>query len=227
MSAMFRVKICGITTVDDARQAVDAGADAIGLNFYANSPRCVSIDAAREIADAVRDAALVVGVFVNESPTGMMGIATEVGLGALQVHGDEPPELLARLPDRPLIRVRRIDQQGVAAVAADLAACRAAGRAPQAVLVDAAAAPGQYGGTGHAIPWELLADHDAALGETPLILAGGLKPDNVAAAIRAVRPAGVDTASGVESAPGKKDPQKVAAFVAAARAALTEVGQAF
>lgn len=217
---MFRIKICGITNSDDARRAVDAGADAIGLNFYAQSPRYVTIDAARKIADAVRDQTLVVGVFVNESPTGMMGVVTEVGLGAIQVHGDEPPALLERLPDRPLLRVRRLTEAGLDAVAEDLEACRAAGRAPDAVLVDSAAAPGVYGGTGHPVAWDALRDYDATLGAMPLILAGGLTPDNVAEAIRVVRPAGVDVASGVESAPGKKDPAKLAAFVAAAQAAF-------
>ncbi|MCA9235465.1 MAG: phosphoribosylanthranilate isomerase [Planctomycetales bacterium] len=219
---MFRVKICGITNVDDALAAIDAGADAIGLNFYAKSPRCVSTDVAREIAAAVGDRALVVGVFVNESPTGMMGVATEVGLAALQLHGDEPPEMLARLPDRPLIHAQRMGAAGLAPIVADLAACRAAGRAPDAVLVDAPAAPGQYGGTGHTLAWHELASEAAALGATPLILAGGLNAANVADAIRAVRPYGVDVASGVESSPGKKDADLVRRFVAAAAAALAD-----
>jgi phosphoribosylanthranilate isomerase len=216
---MFQIKICGITNVEDAIAAVDAGADAVGLNFYEKSPRYVALRDAHRISVAVTDrGAIPVGVFVNHSFEEIQHAERFSELDALQLHGDEPPEFLSRLIP-PTIRARRFEDASWTAIEADLAACRAAGRPPDALLIDAAT-PGQYGGTGETLPWEMLADHPRWLGDTPLILAGGLTPDNVAEAIRIVRPHGVDVASGVESAPGKKDPVKVRDFIAAARAAL-------
>ena len=122
-----------------------------------------------------------------------------------------------------VVRARRMDDRGVAAIAADLQACRDAGWPPAAVLVDAMT-PGRYGGTGETVSWVGLADHKRWLGDTPLILAGGLTPDNVAEAIRIVRPAAVDVASGVETSPGKKDPAKVRDFVANALGAFEALG---
>jgi phosphoribosylanthranilate isomerase len=227
---MFQIKICGITNVADAIAAVDAGADAIGLNFYEKSPRSTSVERASQIALALSGQPINrVGVFVNKSPTEIEATVKEGGLSSIQLHGDEPPEVVAHFaqPKRPgrfpfriqVIRARRMDDRGVAAIASDLEECRAAGWGPAAVLVDAAT-PGRYGGTGETVSWVGLADHPRWLGDTPLILAGGLTPDNVAEAIRIVRPHGVDVASGVESAPGKKDLHKVKDFIAAARAAL-------
>lgn len=148
-------------------------------------------------------------------------------LDAIQLHGDEPPEFLSQLPKVPLIRARRIDDRGVAAIAEDLEACRAADRLPDAVLVDALT-PGQYGGTGETLSWVGLADYrqhlqKLGLGEVPLILAGGLTPENVAEAIRIVRPAGVDVASGVEKSPGLKDHDKVRRFIDAAKTAFDSI----
>jgi phosphoribosylanthranilate isomerase len=237
---MFRIKICGITTIRDALTAVDAGADAIGLNFYDQSPRHVTTKDAAAICNAFRvvnitrtgyedvPSQVVVGVFVNHSFE-QIESAASTGIGAIQLHGDEPPELVARFPPQPpaalrsvqwgVIRARRIGDAGVASVAEDLELCDRAGRRPDAVLVDAFT-PGHYGGTGETVSWVGLADHRRWLGDTPLILAGGLTPDNVAEAIRIVRPAAVDVASGVESAPGKKDAAKMRDFIAAARAAF-------
>ena len=237
---MFRIKICGITNVEDAVAAVDAGADAIGLNFYENSPRFVSPKDASRIVRGVRrhwsrldltqESPAVVGVLVNKPQHELQILqGPSVGIRAFQLHGDEPPSYLAAfgaqtpspLPstDWRLIRARRFDDRGVAAIVDDLTSCRIAGRAPDAVLVDSCT-PGRYGGTGETVSWVGLADHRRWLGDTPLILAGGLTPDNVAEAIRIVRPAAVDVASGVESSPGKKDPLKVRDFIAAARAAF-------
>jgi phosphoribosylanthranilate isomerase len=227
---MFRVKICGITNVEDAIVAGTAGADAIGLNFYEKSSRCTTVECASQIALSLSELPIDrVGVFVNMSPVEIEATVKEGGLSSIQLHGDEPPEVVAHFaqPKRParfpfhmqVIRARRMDDRGVAAIARDLEECRAAGWGPAAVLVDAAT-PGRYGGTGETISWVGLADHRRWLSDTPLILAGGLTPDNVAEAIRIVRPHGVDVASGVESAPGKKDPHKVRDFIAAARAAL-------
>jgi phosphoribosylanthranilate isomerase len=253
---MFRIKICGVTNATDAIIAVEAGADAIGLNFYEKSPRCVSESIAKQISKAARNqwrspgelpkelsdfraffersrkrpsSFSVVGVFVNDSTERMGQAWSFANLSAIQLHGDEPPEVMEKFrapPVTPLpstnwkvIRARRFDDEGVAGIARDVEECEAAGRRPDAVLVDAAT-PGRYGGTGETVSWVGLADHPRWLGDTPLILAGGLTPDNVAEAIRIVRPHGVDVASGVESAPGKKDPHKVRDFIAAARAAL-------
>jgi phosphoribosylanthranilate isomerase len=246
---MFRIKICGVTNVPDAIAAADAGADAIGLNFYEKSARCVTSETAAAITAEFRrwkargrkprkeqpefwlerfDPSLerqrrptlsVVGVFVNHPADRIKGIYNDSELTGIQLHGDEPAEAVAEVSFAPIIRARRFDDRGVAGLAADLDECRAAGRCPNAILVDAHT-PGRYGGTGETVSWVRLADHRKWLGDTPLILAGGLTPDNVAEAIRIVRPHGVDVASGVETAPGKKDPHKVRDFIAAARSAF-------
>jgi phosphoribosylanthranilate isomerase len=218
---IFRIKICGITNVADAVAAVDAGADAIGLNFYHGSKRCVSVAEARRVAGAIADRVERVGVFVNASVDEIRQICRDASLHLIQLHGNEPPELLRSLKkDFCIIRARRLDERGMLAIGEDVdACCKIAGVRPDAILVDAAAA-GQFGGTGHTVDWQQLADHRQWMSGIPLILAGGLTPDNVAEAIRVVRPHAVDVASGVESAPGKKDAAKVRDFVAAARAAF-------
>jgi phosphoribosylanthranilate isomerase len=234
---MFRIKICGIKTLRDALEATSAGADALGLNFYEQSPRAISEKDARFICSSLSTLNQMwgghrqtfVGVFVNHSLEDIDRFAA-CGLSAIQLHGDEDPSLPAQLSEaerragakpRTVIRVRRLDSTGLAAVGNDLQCCQRAGRKPDAVLLDSGG-PGEYGGTGKSVPWEQLIDHPRWLGDTPLILAGGLTPDNVAEAIRIVRPAAVDVASGVESAPGKKDPIKVRDFIQAARAAFGE-----
>jgi phosphoribosylanthranilate isomerase len=226
---MFRVKICGVTNVEDAITAVEAGADAIGLNFYEKSPRFLTRVASEPLIQELGDANVDrVGVFVNSSIVDIDSIARWTGLSAIQLHGDEGADVVAHFarPRTPhdaygwcVIRARRMDDRGVAAIATDLRECLSAGWPPAAVLVDAAT-PGRYGGTGETVSWVGLADHKRWLADTPLILAGGLTPDNVAEAIRIVRPAAVDVASGVESAPGKKDPAKVRDFVANALGAF-------
>lgn len=238
---MFRVKICGITNVEDAVAAVEAGADAIGLNFYEGSKRFVDAGLARQIADAVAGKVDVVGVFVNAPNRKIIEAITEdqVKLDMVQTHGDESPEeflhlrqslYLIEFAERTarrefeLIRVRRLTPNGLRTLVIDLRACQALMALPSALLVDAAA-PGEYGGTGAQADWNALAMHETWLGKMPLILAGGLTPDNVAEAIRIVRPAAVDVASGVESSSGKKDPAKVHDFVAAARAAFDALGE--
>jgi phosphoribosylanthranilate isomerase len=221
---MFRVKICGITRVEDALAVARAGADAIGLNFYAQSPRFITTEFAQAVAHALAEAShgegvVRVGVFVNTPVDQIKQIAREAKLNAVQLHGDEPAEAIRDLVPLPVIRARRLDARGVGPIDADLEECRTLGRLPDALLVDAAAA-GSYGGTGQTVDWGLLTDHARWTRGVPLILAGGLRCENVAEAIRAVRPRGIDTASGVESAPGVKDHEKVAAFVQRAREAL-------
>ncbi len=224
---MFRIKICGVTTVDDARMVAEAGADAIGLNFYAQSKRYVSIDRALEIAASLPKHVATVGVFVNATADEIRATVEQVGLDLVQLHGDETPELIHQLSsvlrDVTVIKAFRLGPSALQPVEQFLFASCARGQAspPQVVLFDAAA-PGQYGGTGETIDWSLAKQFIRRVGVDgpPLILAGGLTPENVAGAISVVHPAAVDTASGVESSPGRKDPAKVAAFVTAAREAF-------
>jgi len=219
---VFRIKICGIRSLADAHVAAAAGADAIGLNFYDKSPRHIDPRLALRIAVDLSDALHRIGVFVNAEPDRIQQICPGDRLSAIQLHGDESPELVAKLHGRSIIRARRMDDRGVAAIAEDLAACAEAGRLPDAVLVDAMT-PGLYGGTGETVSWAGLADYQKWLGDVPLILAGGLTPDNVAEAIRTVRPWGVDVASGVESSPGVKDHAKMRSFVESAKQAFSEI----
>ena len=241
---MFRIKICGITNVEDAIAAVDAGADAIGLNFYEKSPRYITVQQARVVTDACVDRVndlldegprsnllYSVGVFVNHSAEYICRAFDVARLVVAQLHGDEPATFLNDLLEVPAIRVHRLGQGGLRVVGDDLNACKKVASAnpkikvvtPSALLLDAASG-GQFGGTGLTLPWHELVDYRHWLGDTPLILAGGLTPDNVAEAIRIVRPAAVDVASGVESSPGKKDPVKVRDFVAAATEAFDSLG---
>lgn len=228
----FQAKICGITRAIDLIEAVNAGADAVGLNFYPKSSRYLSAERRDELFDVLgkteklpftlNSPLQTVGVFVNATVGEIQARVDDCLLSAIQLHGDEPPEFLAQLPQLPIVRARRLDEQGLAPIAADIEACRRAGRVPDAVLVDALT-PGQYGGTGETLTWAELVDHSKFLGEMPLILAGGLTPENVGDAIRTVRPMGVDTASGVESAPGVKDHEKVKQFVDAAITAFDSI----
>ena len=212
------VKLCGVRTLANARELVALRPDAIGLNFYQNSPRHLTVEAAAEITAMLPRDIAAVGVFVNTSLADLLGTVAAVGLTAVQLHGDEPPERVAALkhyrPDLMLIRAWRVAADDLRDLNAYLAACRQLGALPDAVLADAKVT-GSYGGTGQVAPWALLRDRPADW--PPLILAGGLVPENVAAAIATVRPWGVDTAGGVESSPGLKDAARAAAFLKAAR----------
>ena len=222
-SIKFRTKICGITSVDDARGAVAAGCDAIGLNFYPRSPRSVTAERATAIAGAVSGSAMCVGVFVNESPQSVGELAQLASLDAIQLHGDEPPQLLSELPGGlRVIRAWRLGDDGLEPLVDYLDQAAQAGRVPDAVLIDARVA-GLYGGSGATADWNLLTRDRAQLGDTRLILAGGLTPENVAAAVEQVCPDAVDTASGVESSPGAKDRQLVNDFVRNATAAFGRI----
>lgn len=217
---MFRIKICGITRLEDARLAAEAGADACGLNFFAKSPRWVSLPTAAEICRQLPPPVVRVGVFVNAPVAEVIETFDRLGLTAIQLHGDEPPEYLPQLGGRPVIRAFRLGPEGVSAIERYLVRCQALGVLPRMVLADAYR-PGQYGGTGSQADWHALVQYHALPWQLPLVLAGGLDPDNVAEAIRRVRPAAVDTASGVEAALGHKSAEKVRRFVAAARAAFS------
>jgi phosphoribosylanthranilate isomerase len=201
-----QVKICGITNIEDAVAAVKAGADALGFIFFRGSSRFVEPASAREIIRHVPKTVLKVGVFVNEAADQVRKIAEEAGLTAIQLHGNETPEYCESVASR-VIKAFRI--QGENSLA-ELSAYRAS-----AFLLDSYV-PGQPGGTGEAFNWDL-AVKAKDFGH-PIILAGGLTPENVADAVAKVRPEMVDVSSGVEFAPGRKDHQKVGEFIRRAKA---------
>ncbi|MFO0849236.1 MAG: phosphoribosylanthranilate isomerase [Gemmataceae bacterium] len=202
-----RVKICGVTTPADATIAADCGADAVGLNFYPKSPRFLTAEQAEAIVRELPAFTAAVGVFVDLPDDGIRGLAQRLGLRAVQTYSAEPPtNSFFPAAHIPAFRVK--DTADLGSVRRFVATCR-----PAAVLIDSFV-QGEMGGTGHRAPWHLLAGFAPGV---PVILAGGLTPDNVADAIRLVRPWGVDVASGVESVPGRKDPGRVHAFVQAAR----------
>ncbi len=214
---MTRIKFCGITRLDDAELAVSAGAWAIGLIFWPGSPRRCELDAAGEIAAAVKRRAEVAGVFVNATLDHVAATAEAVGLTMLQLHGDEGPAYCGEAARRTgckvikAVRVRSgADVRALAAFHTDYH------------LLDSYVA-GVPGGTGEAFSWELARGNwIPTRPRVPMILSGGLNPDNVAEAIAAVRPFAVDVASGVEidgGPPTRKDPEKLQAFAAAVKAA--------
>jgi phosphoribosylanthranilate isomerase len=208
----MRVKICGITTLDDALAAVEAGADMLGFNFYPPSPRYIEPAACAAMVSALlaRGAAkTTVGVFVNMPPERVAAILDECGLDLAQLSGDEPPSDLMMLGELAFKGIRPRD----AGEAMTLSARYVFHIAPPALLIDASIGAGQFGGTGQVGDWDAAAAIAAA---HPILLAGGLRPENVAAAIAAVQPWGVDVASGVESSPGRKDATKMRDFVRAA-----------
>jgi phosphoribosylanthranilate isomerase len=209
------VKICGITSPADAGVAVEAGADALGFVFWFMSPRKVDPVQAAAIARDLPASVLKVGVFVDAARDEMKRVADDVGLDLLQLHGDEPPEALVGLP-RPALKAVRVGR-GFAPQEAMRYTEHAAG------LVVDTRLPGETqmpGGTGVPFDWSLI---KGLADRVPfLMLAGGLGPSNVVAAIRAVHPHAVDVSSGVEGLPGRKDPAKVRAFVEAARSVERE-----
>lgn len=200
------VKVCGVTTVEDARMCLAAGVDAIGLNFWPGTPRRVGLREAEAIVAAVGDALEVVGVFVDEVPETIARLQRRLGLRWVQLHGDESPDDVRRLLPHAYKAV------GVASAADVDAALRFPG---ERLLLDARVPSAMPGGTGHRFDWELAR---GLASRRTLMLAGGIHPGNVAEAIARVRPAWIDVASGVERAPGVKDPRAVEALVAAARA---------
>lgn len=208
----LRIKICGITDPRDAEAAADLGADAIGVNFYPRSPRFVEPSNAAELMRAIPPLMTPVGVFVAQPVRQCFAIAYQLGLRAVQWIG-ENRELADPFPFQLIAAFRIRDQQSLVEIQRYVQMCRDFGRLPAAILVDAHV-EGQMGGTGAVAPWDLLTDFDPGV---PLILAGGLTPGNIGDAIRRVRPAAVDVASGVESEPGKKDREQMKRFIAHAR----------
>ena len=203
---MVKVKVCGITNVGDARAAVESGADALGLVF-AESPRQVGVEEAREVAEAVPEGVLKVGVFVNEEPGEVRRIAEAVGLDYAQLHGDEGPEVVIGLRDSGVrvIKALRVRDEGSLALLdryeADL------------FLLDAYSEKAR-GGTGERFDWGLAKSLE---GRGNILVSGGLGPENVGEAIRLFKPYGVDASSSLEISPGKKDRERVRRFVFAAR----------
>jgi phosphoribosylanthranilate isomerase len=218
---LWRIKICGVTSVHDARAVAAAGADAIGLNFFPGSKRYVDVQQAIEIVDTLPSGLQKVGVFVNAAADEIRKIRQQVPLDLVQLHGEEPPESLKHLEGQAIVRAFRCSATGLDPVVEYLQQCQELGSMPNFVLLDASE-PGQYGGTGRTLDWSRLAPELARLRGVPWVLAGGLTADNVGRAIRQLRPAAVDTASGVEVEPGRKDPQLLQAFVRAAEQAWAD-----
>lgn len=199
---MVRVKICGITNRDDALQAVDAGADALGFVFYERSPRNVAPEVVADIVSLLPPMVATVGLFVNASAELIQQRCHDCGLEVAQLHGSQSPTAEALFPLRVLPAVSVKDATSLDALTPD-----------RTWLLDAFV-EGEFGGTGKTFNWDLAIE---AAKKTRIVLAGGLSPNNVAEAVRRVGPYGVDVSSGVEAAPGRKDAQKVAAFIRAAK----------
>ncbi|MCY4221748.1 MAG: phosphoribosylanthranilate isomerase [Thiotrichales bacterium] len=196
-----RVKICGITRPEHARAAARAGADAIGLMFYAPSPRYVAPDRAREICAALPPLVSVVGVFVNPEPHHVETVVEGLPVDLLQFHGEESPELCAGA-GKPYVKAVRVR------TGADIAQAAARYPGARALLLDAHH-DALWGGTGTRFDWDVVPQDVGC----PVVLAGGLTPENVAGAIRRVRPFAVDVSGGVESAPGEKDVRSMERFM--------------
>jgi phosphoribosylanthranilate isomerase len=207
---MTKIKICGIRTVSDARAAMHAGADLLGFNFYPKSPRYIDVGTCRWIMSVMRKYAQItyVGVFVNASTEEIRATMNTCGLSLAQLHGDETPEMVHCLDGKAYKALRGVPKNldGFARKSAP------------ALLMDASV-KGAYGGTGVIADWKSAAE---LAKQYPILLAGGLTPENVAEAVRQVRPWGVDVASGVESTPGSKDAVKMKAFVKAVQAESRE-----
>ena len=204
---MTLVKVCGITNVEDALAAVEAGADMLGFNFYARSPRFVTPAGARRIIERLTEGVECVGVFVDEpSPADVERAARESGVSAVQLHGDETPEFCRGLEGLTTLKALRVGK--------GYSAESAAAFETNAILLDAYA-PEAFGGTGHTFDWALARATREVVPR--LFLAGGLRAENVAAAIDSVGPYAVDVCSGVETSPGRKSFQLMRDFVAAVR----------
>lgn len=210
---MTRVKICGITRVEDAQQALQLGADALGLVFYEPSPRYISIEQARLIAAEIPAFVSMVGLFVNASAEEVNEVLQYIPLDLLQFHGDETVEYCRQF-QRPYIKAIRVSCRD------DIEKAAAEFQDARALLFDAHVA-GSYGGTGQAFDWQMLPDN---LNQA-WVLSGGLDTANIANAVKQTRASAVDVSSGVESAKGIKDAEKMRQFIQGAKSAGTEITQ--
>ena len=208
MSMPTKVKICGITSAEDAAVAVEAGADALGFVFYRKSPRYIEPLVAKQIIMGLPPLVTAVGVFVDEEQQVVRSLMDDCGLALAQLHGQESAVYCQEL-GRPVLKALRVKDRSSL-----LALAEFQGRAGVRGFVLDAFSDQAYGGTGQVIDWELAAEVARA---AHILLAGGLTPDNVATAIQSVQPYGVDVSSGVEREPGKKDHEKVRAFIRAVR----------
>lgn len=218
-TAPLRVKICGITRLEDALVAVEAGADMLGFNFYVGSARYIEPEKAAGIICALPAETLSVGLFVNASLDDVQAVMQRCGLHYAQIHGDEPPEFLAALAPKAYKGVQPRSQDEADTMQARYGPVGSTDTSAPALLMDAYD-PQRYGGTGRVGDWQIAARVAA---RCRLMLAGGLTAENVAQAVHQVRPWGVDVASGVEVAPGIKDASRMRAFVRAAKGALSGV----
>jgi phosphoribosylanthranilate isomerase len=216
---MFQIKICGVTRPEDAVVASEAGADAIGLNFFDKSPRFVDDARAAEIIAALPASVAKVGVFVNAGVVEIRRKVEQLGLDWVQLHGDEPPQLVMMLGGLPVLRAIRLKERSQKIMPLLRPPMVDFIRMPTALLIDAYS-PSAYGGTGETVAWDEIPRIRKEVVGLPVVLAGGLTAENVAEAIRVSGANAVDTASGVEASPGIKDHDKIRAFVAAAKQAF-------
>jgi phosphoribosylanthranilate isomerase len=211
-----RIKFCGITGVDDAKRAVEAGAWALGVILFEGSPRRCTLPDAERIASTLRRQAEICGVFVNAPLDEVAGIADGVGLTMVQLHGDEGPAYCAEVARRTGAKVMKAARVRTGADVASLERFHT-----DLHLLDAHQ-PGRWGGTGETFDWQLVRQRRS---DIPFVLSGGLHAENVAAAIEATHPFAVDTASGTEARPGVKDPEKLRAFAAAVASTAPAVAE--
>ena len=204
-----RVKICGITNIADAEVAIEWGADALGFNFYAGSKRCVPLANREWIGDLPPEIAKI-AVIVDADYEEALALAALPGITALQLHGREPPAFCQRLAEHGIQFIKALPVTPVDVLR------KAPSFFTRTVLLDSAD-QGDFGGSGRTFPWEIAREFIAENLHLRVILAGGLTPENVAAAVASVHPFGVDVTSGVESSPGRKDHGRLRAFIAAAR----------
>ena len=221
-SLPFTIKICGVTTPADAKMAVDAVRRRHWPEFLSRSKRFVTLDQAQQITSAIPRGVAKVGVFVNASLDEITAAILAASFDMLQLHGDEPPEVLAQIQEAyptTIMRAFRWGSDRGKPIDDYLARCSSLLSRPPVLLIDSQT-QGQFGGTGATADWGMISHWQQYRDSTmPLVLAGGLTPANVAEAIRTAQPDAVDTASGVESSPGRKDAALVKAFVEAARGA--------
>ena len=203
-----KVKICGVTSIEDALAAVDAGADALGFMFYERSPRNVPVKVAADIIRQLPPFVAKVGVFVNAAEETVRRVTGESGIDTLQFHGEETPDFCLQFGLMSMKAFRVRDAESLKQLL---------GYQTDAWLLDAYS-PAQYGGTGEQFNWDLAIQ--ARQWGKPIFLAGGLTPENVAQAIQQAQPYAVDVSSGVEASPGRKDPEKVKSFIRAAKSAV-------
>jgi phosphoribosylanthranilate isomerase len=209
---MLRIKICGLTTPEDALAAIESGADALGFNFVPTSKRFLRLEAGRDWIAALPEYVEKVAILANPGWEEARAAAAVPGITSLQLHGSEPPEFCRRLREAGIRFEKALPVSGPESLA------NVPNFFTDTVMLDSAIG-GEFGGSGRSFPWEIAREFVQANPQLRVVLAGGLTPENVAEAVTTVRPFGVDVTSGVESAPGRKDYGRLRAFIAAARAA--------